>query len=439
VTRDSLHKISALSLPRPRYLLWGVLVVLASLNAVLRPSPLIPITPYYLLMPIVCFFIAMRANWARRWILSYSFFAIYGLLVGYLFGVPILMQSAQLLKYAQLLTFFLMLTWLYRMDSSSRPDLHKIVRILTGLVFLIATIQVFTGLEFPTVVNEESGLWLNTYFYTPNDLALFLCGVFCLVLCGNASMLTKVAFFVAFIALNLRNDAKAAILASFLMIGMFAFVRVCFWLRLRPFVGLMILLSLITIIVANASDNAIEFGESEFNVFQLFQDPFVRIINLEPYNLGGSIFDRTDALIYSIEAMKSMSWFGLGPGGSVYNLSLPDHELLTAKSLHNAIAEIYFEFGLASLLVFYLLLKPFMRALLTKRPTSQQICLMCLVAASPLLSVSQSSGYISNYAFWLTAFLIWYPVSIAHRDSRQALSMGHPLSGFSNPVCPVKS
>lgn len=100
---------------------------------------------------------------------------------------------------------------------------------------------------------------------------------------------------------------------------------------------------------------------------------------------------------------------GLGPAGSVHTLSLPNSELLTAKSLHNAIAEVLVEFGPAALVVGFFLLRPYGRALLSTRPTRQQISQMCLIAAAPMLSVSQSAGYISNYAFWLTAFIIWYP------------------------------
>jgi hypothetical protein len=156
------------------------------------------------------------------------------------------------------------------------------------------------------------------------------------------------------------------------------------------------------------AESEIIIGETEFQFFQLFIDPFDRVINLEPYDLGGSIFDRTDALIYSIKALNSTWLTGLGAAGSVYTLSLPDSELRTAKSLHNAIAEFVVEFGPAALLVGIFLLRPYARALLNICPSRHQIALLTFVAASPMLSVSQSSGYISNYAFWLTAFLIWH-------------------------------
>lgn len=430
--------LDAMAIAKKKYYIWFVLIFLAAWNAVLRPTPTIPVTPYYLLMPLVFIILFSRARYARSWAIWFAGFAIYGVAIGFAFGVPFSMQIAQLLKYAQLITFLLMLTWLYRTSSTTVAGLHGLVAFLTILAFAIAGLQLVTGFEFPTVINEESGLWLNTYFYTPNDLALFLCGVFCLVLCGNYSLLIKWAFFLAFFALNIRNDAKAAALASVLMAVTYALLMVCRRFRIKPFFVLLILILLIFFFMFTVGDEYIEIGNSEFNFFQLFLDPFERIYYLDPYNLGGSIFDRTDALIHSIEAMKSMSWLGLGPAGSVYNLSLPNNELLTAKSLHNAIAEIFFEFGLFALVLFLMLLRPLKKAIFSHRLSSQQICLVCFFAASPLLSVSQSSGFISNYAFWLTAFLIWYPAAVGEPPIYQSTQsgIGSSLPSLNSSISP---
>lgn len=382
-----------------KYYLWFVLTFLAAWNAVLRPTATIPVTPYYLLMPIVIVILIIRENYARKWAIGFLVFAIYGVALGFVFGVPFFLQIAQLLKYAQLITFLLMLTWLYRTGPNSAAGLHVLVGVLTMLVFGIAGLQFLTGFEFPTVINDESGLWLNTYFYTPNDLALFLCGVFCLVFCGKYSLWKKIFFAFAFFIINIRNDAKAAILAAIVMMFTYYLIMVCGKFRIKPLVGLLFSLISALFVILIIGDSIIEIGDSDFNFFQLFLDPFERVYNLNPYNLGGSIFDRTDALIYSIEAFKSSAWFGLGPAGSVYNLTLPNYEILTAKSLHNAVAEVFFEFGPIALILFYLLLRPFRFALMSHRPSSQQVCIICFIAASPLLSVSQSSGFISNYAF----------------------------------------
>ena len=83
-----------------KYYLWFVLTFLAAWNAVLRPAATIPVTPYYLLMPIVIVILIIRENYVRKWAIGFLVFAIYGVAIGLVFGVPFFMQIAQLLKYS---------------------------------------------------------------------------------------------------------------------------------------------------------------------------------------------------------------------------------------------------------------------------------------------------------------------------------------------------
>jgi hypothetical protein len=390
---------------------FGYAVVwLAMGNAVLRPSAEVPVTPFYVLAPLVIVLLAMSSRWFRGWLLAFTGIAIYGLIVGKVFGVPWGMQFAQLAKYLQLLCFFGLLRWLHEVDPEAGKRFVKVVMGLTLLVFVVALWQALTGLEIPTVVNEESALWLNTIFFTPNDVALFLGGVLCIVLASGAALTTKALVLALITTLNLRNDAKAVLIATALMLATLVILRACALLRLRPWVGLTALASLATLVLLYLGEAEVEVGDTEFNLLALIIEPVQRIVNLEAYELRGSIFDRADALIYGLQALKSTAYFGLGPAGSVYALSLPQYELVTAKSLHNALAEMVIEFGPAALLVGVFLLSPVLRGLTAKRQSSMDRGRLLLFAASPLLSVSQSSGFISNYAFWLTAFLIWWPI-----------------------------
>lgn len=399
---------------------WLTIIVFATANAILRPSQSIPVTPFYVLMPFILFILTVYVKLSRKWMIVFLGVAIYGLVVGTSFGVPFKLQIAQILKYAQLLTFLLLLSWLYCRGPISQKRLRRTLGFLTSMVFLLAILQSVTGFEFANVINDESHLWLNTFFYTPNDLGLFLAGSACLVLCSDVSLLRKVIFFVAFFSLNLRNDAKAVVLAALVMLAVYLILKILNKLRIRPVIGLTLILVMVPLSLISIENINVAVGGSEFDLQQLLADPITRIINLEPYKLGGSIFDRTDALIYSVIALDSVHWVGLGPAGSIYNLSLPENELLTAKSLHNAIAEICVDFGPVALLLFGFLLRPFAIAIFSRKLSSAQVCLICFVMSSPFLSVSQSSGFISNYAFWLTAFLIWYPAS-----TNQSIVRGH--------------
>lgn len=410
-------------------------VLMAACNAALRPTVELPITPYYLLAPVVILLLLASMRRFGVWLLVYALAASYGLLVGTAFGTPWGAQFAQLLKYLQLLTFFGLLRWLSSVDPQAGPRLQRTLALLTALVFALALFQALTGLEIPTVVNEESNLWLNTIFFTPNDLALFLGGVVCLVLASNASWAMKLLFVALVTALNVRNDAKAVLIATALMLVMLLLLRACEALRWRPWVGLMAFTALIASALVYHGDTEVEFADMQFNLVGLLIDPASRILALEPYGLEGSVFDRADALIYGLQAFKASSYLGLGPAGSVQALSLPQYDLITAKSLHNAIAEVFIEFGPLAMLGMLLLLPPVVRALKARRPMAADRGRLMLFVAAPMLSVSQSSGFISNYAFWLTVFLIWWPSS-AHGlrlDPRRRRAVAQPSIGSPLP------
>ncbi len=119
-------------------------------------------------------------------------------------------------------------------------------------------------------------------------------------------------------SLNLRNDAKAVLIATVLMLAMLVILRACALLRLRPWVGLSALAGLVTLVLLYLGEDAVEIGDTEINLLALIIEPVQRIINLEAYELRGSIFDRADALIYGLQAFKSTGYLGLGPAGSVY-------------------------------------------------------------------------------------------------------------------------
>jgi hypothetical protein len=384
-------------------------------NAVLRPAVDVPVTPYYLAAPVAAMALAASVLWFRNWLAVFGAVACYGLLVGIAYGVPIGAQASQLLKYLQLLTLFGLLRWLHEVDPEAGPTLRRIVLWFTVAVLGLALLQSRTGWEVPTVVGEESHLWLNAVFYTPNDLALFLGGALCLALASNASWLFKLTALALVCMLNVRNDAKAVLIATAIMVTVLVALRVCAALRLRPWAGFTLLALPVVAVVGGLAGVEFELADASFTPAELIADPLTRLMALEPYELAGSVFDRTDALIYAVQAFQSTWYLGLGPGGTVHTLALPQFEIATTKSLHNALAEVALEFGPVALLGFCLMLPPLVRALVARRPDATERGRLMLAAAAPMLAVSQSSGFISNYAFWLTAFLICWPAVAGDR------------------------
>jgi hypothetical protein len=405
--RDSIG-IRQVALAPTTLSLYGVLL-LACLNPVLRPALDVPITPYYVLMPFLAVLMLRASARVRLLSVAAAAFFCYALLLGILAGTPLSEQLPQLLKYAQLLVLFAILYVLHKSDASFASRCRRLVMGVALLAFAIAALQAISHFEFPTVVNEESSLWLNTFFFTPNDLALFLAPVLLLVLLGRGNTLFKLLFTVAFAVLNIRNDAKAILIAAGLMLMALVCVKVGRVLRLPPMLVIAIAAVLAVVGVLDFADAVFEFNDQELSALELLVDPLQHVWELEPYNLGGSIFDRTDALINALTELKAHHWLGLGPGGSVYVLSLPQYELLTAKSLHNALAELVIDLGPAfAIPVLIVLLRVLARVCRRRAYDTRDVARATLVIALPFLAVSQSSGYISNYAFWIAAYLAWY-------------------------------
>jgi hypothetical protein len=404
--------------------LYGVLL-LSCFNPALRPAIDVPVTPYYVLMPLVAVLVLRASARLRLLSVAAGAFFCYALLLGLLAGTPLSDQLPQLLKYAQLLILFAILYVLQRSDPHFASRSRRLVLGVALLALAIAALQAIWHFEFPTVVNEESSLWLNTFFFTPNDLALFLAPVLLLVLLGRGSMLFKLLFTVAFIALNIRNDAKAILIATGLMLMTLACVKVGRVLRLPPMLIIAVASVLAVVGVLDFADSVFEFNDQEVSALELLVEPLHRVWELEPYNLAGSIFDRTDALIYALTELKAHHWLGLGPGGSVYVLSLPQYELLTAQSLHNAVAELAIDLGpVFAIPVLIVLLRAVARVCRRRAYDTRDVARATLVIALPFLAVSQSSGYISNYAFWIAAYLVWCMPA-----SAKAHLAPHPAAG----------
>jgi hypothetical protein len=199
---------------------WSIyaILIMCAWNAVLRPSLDIPVTPYYLLFPVIFLWLLVASYKFRKWQFLFAIACIYGLAVGMIYGVPAAMMLAQLMKYLQLLTLFGMLAWLYQHDPEAPQRLKRLTALLVAMVFIVGAVKELTGFEFSTVVNRESAIWVNTYFFSPNDLALFLAGAACLLMVSRVRLFWKIFSIVLIFAINVRNDAKAALLALVIMI-----------------------------------------------------------------------------------------------------------------------------------------------------------------------------------------------------------------------------
>ncbi|MBO5723658.1 MAG: hypothetical protein J6S58_02400, partial [Lentisphaeria bacterium] len=129
--------------------------------------------------------------------------------------------------------------------------------------------------------------------------------------------------------------------------------------------------------------------------------PVLQLLRLERYNMAGSIYDRTDAIIIGLQHLIKTGGIGIGLGGA-YNIL--DGELETARSMHNIFVQTLVELGVIFLVVYILYL--FRLYFNTSILNWFKWCFFLLL---PLSSSISSGGILSNYMFWgivIYAFLL---------------------------------
>ena len=89
------------------------------------------------------------------------------------------------------------------------------------------------------------------------------------------------------------------------------------------------------------------FRDYPISVRELIFKPIGNIIKLQKVpGSGGSMIDRTNAIIYGMNELVHSHFAGIGLGNSVTMLAKPEYHLLTAKSMHNLFFQIICEAGI---------------------------------------------------------------------------------------------
>ncbi|WP_156464181.1 hypothetical protein [Devosia sp. Leaf420] len=376
-----------------------LLVVIGAFNVVLR-VPDTSVSGFYVSAPFVISWIWSTSAEARARAIGVGLIIGYGWVVGLTYGTPLRDMASQTVFYFLALTMVeLLLSW-KRNSASFEQDAERLMDVLAAAALLIFVLQMLFDFDVPGTWGYRQYGYGTAYFYTPNDLALFLSAYLILVLFGEKPLASKVVIAFSVLLINVVNDARAALLVC--VIAPFTAMAMPFLVRRFAYPVLVFVAGGVFLAgagLAGAVFFSIDDAESALEAFG-------RVTNLDPFLLPGSVFNRTDALIFNLIEMGKSWWLGMGPGGTVHVLTMPQYDAMTAQSLHNAIAELVFDLGPAFYIpfaaVFALMLT---RYLLAERLEPAELGRFTFLLCLPLLSIIQSSGYISNYAFWAAAVL----------------------------------
>jgi hypothetical protein len=379
VNKDSLTKVFFYS-----FLIAGYL------NTVLRPAPESDLSLFRILLPIAFFFYCYSFTPAAiRCGAIIAVFLCYGLICSFFISRFENFNFIYFLHYATIMiiasvTFSLI-------NRLGIQSVYNHLRFVYKIMIALAVFQFFTDFEFP---NTEYLGTLNIYYWVNNDFASALAafipflllapdkklsnavfaglGVAIVAYNGSRIALLSILFFLLFISLN-RLKTVGYVLASIVGLGLFLYFK--------------------------------DYKLGGDTLSQLIVDPFKHIATLSPYERTGSIYDRTNALIFGIKELLSTGGFGIGPGNATAMLELPEYFLISAKSMHNFIAQIFVEYGWLMLFtIIFALYKAYNYRRRAGIKSKHDAKLYIYLVTAALASLSQSEGLFTNYYFFVALF-----------------------------------
>jgi len=372
-----------------------LILIFGYLNAVLRVSPESKFTLFRLLIPVILVYTFFDSFLKfRKFYIILLTLLIYGLINSLFISKWHSFNFTYFLHYATLLLLFFLVK-----VYSNKIGLHifyKHLKYFYIFMVIMGFLQILTRIPWPNVEIREAP---NIFFSVENDFAAAL-AIFLPFLVidktGNKYFNWLLAF--AGVYIIIISEARIA------LISLVLFFLLILWDQFK-LIGSTILIILICFGINLI--NEINLGGN--NLLELFIDPIEHIINLKPYNLGSSISDRTDAIIYGIISYKETWGFGIGPGNTSANLFKDsEYSMISAESMHNFFAQIVVEYGWLTIVGLVLILF-YLKKIRSKDIFENNNAFKFYIFSAILTSLSQSEGLFSNYFFFVTLyFSIFY-------------------------------
>lgn len=392
------------------------LLVLAVGNASLRFSQNGMSSFFRLISPcIVLVLTLLKPSKYTKWI------AILLLTIGYNVAISIVFyRNVNVEYYIFLIYMFIILLLIktYHMHSDDfENEFFSFLDFITKIIILLAIIQYFIRIPYP-FVKLPAYRGMNLFMSNENELAeplgcMLIIYTYRAIYKAEKRHLWKM---VLIIAITFINDSKLTIIGYTIgIIGLFLYKnarvdnrrtkkkRISGKLRTQIII-VIITLGIVAIYIINPS---LKFRDYDILTRDLLFEPLSYIIHLRKMpGIGGSLIDRTNAIIFGMRELISSHFWGIGLGNSVVMLAKPEYKLLTAKSMHNLLFQILTEMGFLGACMYYKIFK-WLKINLRNVNYDNSIILKFAFSVSFILISSQSSiGIMSNYYTWIIVFYI---------------------------------
>ena len=282
---------------------------------------------------------------------------------------------------------------------------YRLLDRVTSITIILFLFQFLFRFQFPNTVPGRLGL----YYWTENELGMSLAIMIPIYVINlkNRSIWSIFPKVIAIFVILFINDNKVSIIGLVLAFAVQLLILNIEIIKEKRTYLFGIVMGLIALVLgAYLWNPSLTFVGYTIELRKLVFDPIERIVMLNPYNLAGSVYDRTDAIIYGIMELKRTFFLGIGLGNANEMLKLPEYTLVTAKSMHNFYAQVIVEQGILGLYFIYYVGKRTISGLVYD--STQKINKLRLIyfISFPIIAMQSSAGIFSNYFVWATLIYV---------------------------------
>lgn len=389
-----------------------LVLLMAFANASLRFNAAGYSSWYRLISPIVFFYIVLVGH--KRLINAMVFFAIafiYSIFVSTIYYHNVFINYHINLIY--IMVCYVIVFRLKNIEKDFDDTFFSFLDKTTVVILVLAFLQLIIHKPYPFVLISANRTAVNLFFSNENELGEPMA---CMVIIYMVRQFVKkekkhlVKILLIFLLLFL-NDAKLSLLGA--IVGLLltgVFIRSSKRDKkvkggnIKLFIGIGIVASIVTFL--SISNVNLRFRDYDINFNSLIMDYIKHIVRLESFSSGGgSMIDRTNAIIFGLRELRNSHFFGIGFGNSTYMMSMPQYKTLTAESMHNIFFQVICEFGYLAIIGYLLIGRQVLKNI---RDDANWINVLKLVyCISFILISSQSSiGILSNYMTWTITFYV---------------------------------
>ena len=380
--------------------------ITALMQATLRMGPQSFISLYRILLPFVYFiFFLPHIKTYKKEIIFFFIYFIWNLLATLLyigntsefmvFSVHILCDFG----------IYILLNEIRRNETDFYNKIFNFLNIVILITIVLYFIQLFVSFDWPNVVKGSN----STYFWNENEMGCVL-GAMAMLYFYDFKISKSLMQFIKVIVILLilfLADAKLSLIGVIVGIVIYlCLVPILKKKNKKIYLSIFFLVVVITVIFIVFLDFDIKFRDYKISINELLFEPIFRIIMLNPYHSAGSIYDRTDAIIYGLISLKNSGFIGIGLGNSISMLQQNMYSLATAQSMHNFLLQFIVESGILAILIVVFILKKLFNKIVSTSVKEIDIFKFSYAISFILLSSQSSSGIFSNYGFWLITLFV---------------------------------